>query len=69
MAYLDGAGKAEDLLRALLGKWDKTKLDYASFQIGVDDAVRRAKALDQPPEGNPSAVWRLIEALRQRQSP
>jgi hypothetical protein len=68
-AYIDGAAKAGDLLRALVVNWDKTKLDFSSFRDGVDDAVRRAKALGDPPAANPSTgVWRLVEALRDSDS-
>jgi hypothetical protein len=64
-AYIDGAAKAGDLLRALVVNWDKAKLDFSLFRDGVDDAVRRAKVLGDPPAANPStAVWRLVEALR-----
>nr|WP_285744392.1 RloB family protein [Lentzea sp. NBRC 105346] len=53
---------------ALLGKhvpgYDK-KLDFAVFEAGVEAAVERAKALDEP--GNPSTgVWRLVENLLSR---
>lgn len=61
--------KAGERLGAILGDWDKTRLRFADFRAGVDDAVRRTKALPQPPQANPStAVWQLIEALRQDQA-
>lgn len=65
--YFENAAKAGERLRAVLGSWDKTSLDFAVFRAGVDDAVRRAKALAQPPKANPStAVWQLVEMLRQQ---
>jgi hypothetical protein len=64
-AYLDSADHATARLRATLGTWNKTRLDFSDFRDGVDTAVARAKALDPPPEANPStAVWQLVEALR-----
>lgn len=67
--YFENAAKAEAKLRSILGNWDKTKLDFAAFRSDVDDAVRRAKALAQPPKANPStAVWQLVEMLRQDQA-
>jgi hypothetical protein len=52
-------------LKSLLPNWDKTGLKFSDFSAGVFDAVERAKRLGEPPDANPStAVWRLIESLR-----
>ena len=52
-------------LKSLLPNWEKTRLKFADFRSGVFDAVVRAKRLGEPPDANPStAVWRLIESLR-----
>jgi RloB-like protein len=64
-AYLENADKCIAKLESIIGEWDKTKLDFSIFRDGIDDAVRRAKELGDPPAANPStAVWRLIEALK-----
>lgn len=69
-SYLGGEAKAKEKLRSVLPKWDKAKLDFSDFRAGVNDAVRRAKALPQPPKANPStAIWQLIEALKQDDAP
>jgi hypothetical protein len=68
-AYLENADKCINKLESIIGEWDKAKLDFSIFRDGIDDAVRRAKALGDPPAANPStAVWRLIEALKVTQS-
>jgi RloB-like protein len=52
-------------LGKLLPGWDKTALRFADFSASVLDAAKRAKALGEPPEANPStAVWRVIESIR-----
>lgn len=52
-------------LKSLLPGWDKTGLKFSDFRAGVFEAVERAKRLGEPPDANPStAVWRLIESLR-----
>jgi hypothetical protein len=66
-SFVENAKKAGDRLRAHVKNWDKTALDFALFRDGVDDAVARARKLSPPPDANPStAVWQLIEALKQR---
>jgi len=60
------AAQAERFLKSLLPGWTKTTLNFADFRDGIDKAVTRAKRLDEPPEANPStAVWRLIESLKE----
>jgi hypothetical protein len=52
-------------LKSLLPNWDKTGLRFSDFCAGVFEAVGRARRLGEPPDANPStAVWRLIESLR-----
>jgi hypothetical protein len=52
-------------LKNLLPNWEKTGLKFSDFSAGVSDAAVRAKRLGEPPDANPStAVWRLIESLR-----
>lgn len=52
-------------LKSLLTNWDKTGLRFSDFRAGVFEAVVRARRLGEPPDANPStAVWRLIESLR-----
>jgi hypothetical protein len=64
-AHLDDATHAKARLGKVLSGWDKTDLRFGDFGDGVDDAVRRAKSLGEPPEANPSTtVWRLVESLR-----
>jgi len=61
----NNATQADRHLKGLLPSWDKTNLKFSDFRGGVDDAVVRAKRLGEPPDANPStAVWRLIESLR-----
>ncbi|MDG4764144.1 RloB family protein [Solwaraspora sp. WMMD406] len=63
--YLANANQAKARLRAVLPRWDKTRLDFSDFRDGVLNAAARAKAMDQPPKANPAtALWRLVEALR-----
>ena len=52
-------------LKSLLPNWDKTGLRFSDFRAGVFEAVVRARRLGEPPDTNPStAVWRLIDSLR-----
>lgn len=51
-------------IRKHIRDWDKTRLRFADFREGVQEAVKRAKALEPPPDSNPStSVWMIIEAL------
>lgn len=62
----NNATQADDYLRSILPNWDKTNLRFSDFKDGIADAVERAKKRGEPPEANPStAVWRLVEVLRQ----
>ena len=55
-------------LKKLLPGWDKTGLKFSDFRAGVPEAVVRAKRLGEPPDANPStAVWRLVESLRNQE--
>jgi hypothetical protein len=62
--YVDVAGR----LKKHLPEYDKSRLTFAAYRDGVDDAVRRARRLD--PTGtafttNPSTnVWQLVERIR-----
>ena len=61
----NNATQAGRHLKSLLPNWDKTGLKFSDFSAGVFDAVVRAKRLGEPPDANPStAVWRLVESLR-----
>jgi hypothetical protein len=61
----NNAKQAGRYLKSLLPNWDKTSLKFSDFSDGVFDAVERAKRMGEPPDANPStAVWRLIESLR-----
>jgi RloB-like protein len=61
----NNATQAGRHLKSLLPGWDKTGLKFSDFRAGVFDAAVRAKRLGDPPDANPStAVWRLIESLR-----
>jgi hypothetical protein len=63
----NNAAQAEAYLKRLLPRWDKTALKFADFGSGVLKAEARAKRLGEPPDANPStAVWRLIESLREQ---
>jgi hypothetical protein len=60
----NNAKQAGHYLKKILPAWDKTSLNFSDFQAGVQNAVARAKRLDEPPSANPStAVWRVIESL------
>jgi hypothetical protein len=61
----------DSALRARLGEWQKARPEVARFMAGVDDAIRRAAALDAPgtdrwPQGAGSHVYKLADALRAR---
>ncbi|MDG6108149.1 RloB domain-containing protein [Dactylosporangium aurantiacum] len=64
-AHIAGPKKAAEKLSRSIGKpWDKSTLNFADFDAGIGEAVRRAKQLDAAPAGNPSTnVWQLIELL------
>ncbi|WP_305782890.1 RloB family protein [Symbioplanes lichenis] len=64
-AHLESAGKACERVGKVLGRgWDKSRFDFADFEGGVADAVKRARALAAAPGGNPSTdVWRVLEEL------
>lgn len=63
--HFDRPEQVEDRLsRVLRSPWNKTRVDYARFRVGIRDAVERAKRMVEAPGGNPStSVWRLVEAL------
>ncbi|MEV4294274.1 RloB family protein [Microbispora rosea] len=67
-APFQAAGEVEKTLKSVLPGWSKGSTRFADFKDGVDDACRRAKAIDS--EGsdymrNPStSVWRLVESIR-----
>jgi hypothetical protein len=69
-AYCDGYEGVAARLKKHVHDYDKTRLNFARYRNGVDDAVRRATALD--PSGqefgrNPSTnVWQLVERIRER---
>lgn len=66
----NNATQAGRHLKSLLPSWEKTGLKFSDFSAGVSDAVVRAKRLGEPPDANPStAVWRLIESLRNPEEP
>lgn len=61
----NSATQAGRHLKGLLQGWEKAGLKFSDFGDGVFRAVERARRLGEPPEANPStAVWRLIESLR-----
>jgi hypothetical protein len=67
--HFESAERVGVHLKRALASWDKTKLSFADFADGLDEAVKRAQRLAEPPEGNPSTgVWKLIEALRRDHS-
>ncbi|GLY49354.1 RloB family protein [Lentzea sp. NBRC 102530] len=60
--HVDNGKAACKLLAKHVPAYDK-KLDYATFDGGVEAAIKHAKALEP---GNPSTdVWRLVEVLLQ----
>jgi hypothetical protein len=62
--YIEDARRAAERLCGHVKDWDKADLRFEDFRDGVQEAVRRAKSLGDPPEANPStAMWRLVEAL------
>lgn len=62
--YVDNGKACCKLLTKHVPGYDKTKVDYATFDEGVDVAIKRAKELGA---GNPSTdMWRLVEVLLQR---
>lgn len=64
-SHLENGDKACERLSKLLGKeFNKTELDFTDFKPGIEDAIGRAKSLDQPPSANPSTnVWAVLESL------
>jgi hypothetical protein len=67
--FIESAKKANEKLVACLKGFDKSSLDFSDFRDGIEDAIRRAKALGSAPASNPSTdVWRLVEALRRVES-
>lgn len=59
------AKEVEAELSRVLPRWDKSTLRMEDFWEGMEDAIRRAKALGEPPKNNPStAVWEVMEVLR-----
>lgn len=63
-AHVDNGKACCKLLTKHVPGYDKTKVDYATFDDGVEAAIKRAKELGP---GNPSTdVWRLVEVLLQR---
>lgn len=65
--HLENARKAEDLLGRHVKNWDKARLAFDDFRDGIPAAIERARQLGNPPDANPStAVWQLVEALRQQ---
>lgn len=68
-AYCNGCQEVHRRLRRFVPRYDKTRLDFAQFAEGVDDAVRRARDLDPSGtayEKNPStSVWRVVDSIRE----
>jgi RloB-like protein len=64
---LQNADQAIVLLRRHVPKYDKTRLSYADFHAGVDDAMdrgRRSQGHLHPCGPNPSSgMWRLVELI------
>jgi hypothetical protein len=64
-AFIENAEKCGARLARILGSWDKTRLRFADFRDGVEDASRRAQALGEPPSANPStAMWKIVETFK-----
>jgi RloB-like protein len=62
-AYLGGYREVEQRLRKHLPRYDKSRLNFADYAIGVVDAIRRAEKLGE--SGNPSTgMWRLARRIR-----
>ncbi|MFD7155331.1 RloB family protein [Kribbella sp. NPDC059898] len=62
-AFLSGYREVERRLRKHLPKYDKTHLDFADYEDGVVDAIRRAEKLGD--SRNPSTgMWRLATRIR-----
>ncbi|GIH68129.1 hypothetical protein Mth01_03820 [Sphaerimonospora thailandensis] len=68
-APFQSAREVEKAVKCALPGWSKGSTRFADFEAGVDDACRRARAID--PKGNdhmrnPStSVWRLVESIRE----
>ncbi len=59
------AKEAERALLKILPSWNKSNLRMEDFWDDIEVAIRRAKALGDPPDDNPStSVWKLMEFLR-----
>jgi hypothetical protein len=68
------ATRLESALRARLGEWQKARPDVARFMAGVEDAIRRAVALEGSganrwPQAAGSHVHKLAQGLRARALP
>ncbi|GAA0378218.1 hypothetical protein Acor_44280 [Acrocarpospora corrugata] len=67
-APFQAAGEVEKALKRVVPGWSKGGTRIADFVDGIDDACRRARAIE--PEGkdhmrNPStSVWKLVEFVR-----
>jgi hypothetical protein len=64
-SHLENGDKACEKISKPLGKdFDKTEMNFADFEHGIEEAVGRAKLLEQPPAANPSTnVWAVLESL------
>lgn len=65
------AREAERELKAMRPGWSKAATKFEDFEDGVEDACERARRLhdgDGLPPNPSSAVWRLVEAIRQAES-
>lgn len=66
-ARLDGYKAVAAKLRKHFPAYDKAQLRFADFVTGLDEAVARARALDETGtkfEENPTtSVWRLVERI------
>lgn len=62
------AREAEKMLKALRPGWSKAATRFEDFEGGVGDACERARRLhegDGLPPNPSSAVWRLVEKIRE----
>lgn len=67
-SYCNGCQDVHRRLRKHVPGYDKSRIDIVRFADGVDDAVKRAKALDPSGttyEKNPSTgAWQVVEQIR-----
>lgn len=66
-SHCAGCADAARRLKKQIPTYDKAQVDFAQFEAGVDDAIKRAKQLDPTGQDwgqNPSTgVWRLVERI------